>query len=46
VEGVEAEMLLVNIVKEEAILMEGMMAGHHVMMGQEIHLKEHSWRLQ
>jgi hypothetical protein len=45
VEGVEVEMLLVNVVKEEAILMEGMMTGHHIMMHQEIHLKEHSRRL-
>jgi hypothetical protein len=39
-EGVEVEMLLVNVVKVEAILVEGMMTGHHVVMGQEILLKE------
>jgi hypothetical protein len=33
VEGVEVEMLLVNVVKEEAILVEGMMTGHHIMTG-------------
>jgi hypothetical protein len=42
VEGVEVEMLLVNVVKEAAILMEGMITGHQVVMGQEIHLKKHT----
>jgi hypothetical protein len=37
---VEVEMLLVNVVKVEALLVVGMMSGHHVVMGQEILLKE------
>jgi hypothetical protein len=45
VEEVEVETLLVNVVKEEAILMEGMITGHQVMMGQEVHPKKHPWRL-